>query len=316
VPNPSLSHFASLQRWWTADPALEATTGWIGRYLDRAVGRDDPIAGVAIGPGPSPVLAGESSFSTSITSADGLQPARLDADTRDALLDAWATLVPSSPGNDLVADVQRALAATLDARTRLARDLTGSTATDDSGSPGLVDALVLAAQLAGAPERPRVIHVHVEGDFDTHEGEADRHPVLMADLDAGITAFISTLDGLGVGDRVTLATMSEFGRRAHENGSGTDHGTAAAHIVWSRTARGGRHGEPPSLINLDADGNLVARPAGRHRRRLGPGLPDTRILRVVARRRSSPRARGDGGTSTGVGIVSRQCLGGERPVSF
>jgi hypothetical protein len=122
VPNPSLSHFASLQRWWTADPDLHSETGWIGRYLDRAVGRDDPIAGVAIGPGPSPVLAGMTSFSTSIAGADGLQPGRFDDDVRDALLHAWASLVPSTPGNDLVADVQRAIGATLDARVRLARD--------------------------------------------------------------------------------------------------------------------------------------------------------------------------------------------------
>ncbi len=269
VPDPNLSHFASLQRWWTADPDGLASTGWIGRYLDRAVGREDPVAGVAIGPGPSPVLAGTASFSTSITGADGLQPAHMDADVRDALLRSWATLVPSRPALDLVADVQRAIGATLDARARLARDLAGSgtpargiagaAATDDGGNPALVGALVLAARLIGSPDRPRVIHVHVEGDFDTHEGEADRHPVLMADLDAGLEAFISTLDDLHVRDGVALATMSEFGRRAHENGSGTDHGAAAAHFVWSATAKGGRHGEAPSLTDLDANGNLVGR---------------------------------------------------------
>ncbi len=116
VPQPNLSHFASLQRWWTADPDLHATTGWVGRYLDRAVGRGDPMAGIGIGPGPSPVLAGEVSFSTAITSADGLQPARLDDDVRDALLRAWQSMVPAQPGDDLVGSVQRAIADTLDAR--------------------------------------------------------------------------------------------------------------------------------------------------------------------------------------------------------
>ena len=62
VPNPNLSHFASLQRWWTADPDFHETTGWIGRYLDRAVGLGDPIAGIAIGPGPSPVGRGRWSW--------------------------------------------------------------------------------------------------------------------------------------------------------------------------------------------------------------------------------------------------------------
>ncbi len=257
VPNPNLSHFASLRRWWTADPELEAELGWIGRYLDRTVGHDDPMAAVAIGPGPSPVLAGAASYATSITSADGLQPARLDDDVRDALLAAWKSMLPAQPGDDLVGQVQGAISATLDARSRLARDLTGTTAVDDAGSPSLSDALVLAARLIGSPDRPRVVHVHVEGDFDTHEGEAERHPALMADLDDGVKQFIATLDEIHVEQGVVLATMSEFGRRAQENGSGTDHGAAAAHLVWSREVRGGRKGDPPSLRDLDADGNLV-----------------------------------------------------------
>jgi uncharacterized protein (DUF1501 family) len=259
VPQPNLSHFASLQRWWTADPDLHETTGWVGRYLDRAVGREDPMAGVGIGPGPSPILAGAVSSSTAITSADGLQPARIDADVRDALLQAWQTMVPAQPADDLVGGVQRAIADTLDARTRLARDLSnGATETDDSGSPTIASALVLAAELAASPDHPRVIHVHVEGDFDTHEGEAERHPALMGDLDAGVKAFLGKLDELHARDNVVLATMSEFGRRAQENGSGTDHGTAAAHLVLGTTVRGGRAGEPPSLTKLDDNGNLVA----------------------------------------------------------
>ncbi len=103
-----------------------------------------------------------------------------------------------------------------------------------------------------------MIHVHVEGDFDTHEGEADRHPALMADLDDGVKAFLAKLDELHARDDVVLATMSEFGRRAHENGSGTDHGAAAAHLVLGPAVKGGRAGEPPSLTKLDANGNLVA----------------------------------------------------------
>jgi len=263
VPDPDLSHFASLQRWWTADPDLHAKTGWLGRYLDRAVGYDDPLAGVAIGPGPSPLLAGASSFATSITDAQGLQPARLDTDVRETLLQAWASLVPSQPAPLLLGQVQRAIHETLDARTRLADDLGAQTSSaSPNASPGdegtLAGALVLAAQLAASKDHPRVIHVHVEGDFDTHEGEAQRHPALMADLDAGVKAFLSALDAHQASDHVVLATMSEFGRRAAENGLGTDHGAAAAHLVLGAPVKGGRHGEPPSLTKLDSAGNLVS----------------------------------------------------------
>ncbi len=128
VPSPNLSHFASLQRWWTADPDLHTPTGWIGRYLDRAVGAGDPVAGVAIGPGPSPVLRGAVSFSTAISDAAGLQPARLDADVRDALLRSWADLVPSQLSPGLLGQMQHAISESLDARGRIARDLGTTTA--------------------------------------------------------------------------------------------------------------------------------------------------------------------------------------------
>ena len=119
----------------------------------------------------------------------------------------------------------------------------------------LADSLSLAAQLIQSDARPRVVYVNGFGDFDTHQGEAQRHPALMQQLDAGIDALFT-----GLGDAagsVTLITVSEFGRRPAENGSGTDHGTANAHLVVGPKVAGGRYGEPPSLTALDATANLV-----------------------------------------------------------
>jgi uncharacterized protein (DUF1501 family) len=67
------------------------------------------------------------------------------------------------------------------------------------------------------------------GGWDTHEGEggADGEmAALMADLAAGLRAFYRDLhDRMG---RITVLTMTEFGRRIEENASGgTDHGNAS-----------------------------------------------------------------------------------------
>ena len=108
--------------------------------------------------------------------------------------------------------------------------------------------LTLAADLVASKDAPRVVYVSTFGDFDTHQGEAQRHPALMQQLDAGIDAFLTKLEAAGVADRAVLMTTSEFGRRPAENGSGTDHGTAAAHLVVGAGVKGGRYGEPPSLL--------------------------------------------------------------------
>src|SRR5260370_31622588 len=61
----------------------------------------------------------------------------------------------------------------------------------------------------------------------------------------------------GMGDKVLVATWSEFGRRPQENASGgTDHGAASAVLLMGNPVQGGFYGQAPSLSNLDGTGNL------------------------------------------------------------
>jgi uncharacterized protein (DUF1501 family) len=69
------------------------------------------------------------------------------------------------------------------------------------------------------------------GGYDTHANQAQVHPALLADLAAGLDGFLGRVEAQGHGDRVALITTSEFGRRAAENGSGTDHGQASVQFV-------------------------------------------------------------------------------------
>jgi uncharacterized protein (DUF1501 family) len=265
-PDPDLSHFASLAYWWSGTPGVAGTQGWLGRYLDATVGFDDPLAAVGIGPVPSPALLGSRSFATTIADASGLQP-RLPAwvDSPDDLVGAWSRFAPADPDpRTVMGDIQRAITETAKARRDLAGRLdapsaTGAAADTSYGQEqGAAAALVLAAQLVLAEHPPRVIYVNGLGDYDTHQAEAQRHPALMRDLDAGIDAFLTALETGGAADRAVVMTISEFGRRPAENGSGTDHGTAAPHFLIGASVKGGRYGAPPSLTQLDDHGNLVA----------------------------------------------------------
>ena len=264
-PDNDLSHFASLANWWSGTPGHPSATGWLGRYLDRTVGFSDPLAGVVIGPGPSPALLGERSFATSISDATGLQPDApawiADADT---LADTWAKLAPRrADRSTLVGQVQAAVGLTSDARADLTRTLSAAPATRDDGSASAaygdgtaVASLDLAARLVAAKEPPKVVYVTNLGDYDTHQGQAGRHQALLDDLDAGLAGFFASVEAAGVADKVIVVTLSEFGRRAQENGSGTDHGSASAHFIIGSKVIGGRYGEPTSLAKLDTRGNL------------------------------------------------------------
>jgi uncharacterized protein (DUF1501 family) len=88
--------------------------------------------------------------------------------------------------------------------------------------------------------------------WDTHQNQGNVNGQLanrLKDFSDSIAAF-----WLDLGDEagnVTLVTMSEFGRTAHENGTGgTDHGHANAMFVLGGEVRGGRvFGKWPGLDN-------------------------------------------------------------------
>jgi uncharacterized protein (DUF1501 family) len=96
------------------------------------------------------------------------------------------------------------------------------------------------------------------GAWDTHADQAaalTENLTLTAD---SLYAFQRDLEARGIADRVLTLVWSEFGRRAAENGSGTDHGAAGIGFLIGTRAGGRMIGEFPGLAKLDPLGNLRA----------------------------------------------------------
>ncbi len=260
-PDPDLSHFVSMETWWTAHASGPTASGWLGRYLDAAAGPRQPLAGISIGPGPSRAMLGDTSFSVSIQDASGLSPAVAPwIDDVDELMGAWSGFAQAGPDEDpKLAPLRFAIASAAQARDQLAAAIGGEMEAGGRrrGRARVENFMGLAAQLVVALEEPSVIYVHGWGDFDTHQGQLNRHGDLMSQLDAALDGFWTTLDDAGAMEDVAVLTTSEFGRRALDNGSGTDHGTAGTQLLMGPGVRGGRYGEPPSLASLDPAGNVT-----------------------------------------------------------
>ncbi len=263
IHDPDLSHFSSMRRWWDGTDRPDST-GWLGRYLDGSVGYEDLLAGITVGPGPSQAMLGSGSFVVNIADAGGLTtdiPWWID--DPDELFAAWAGFAPVDVPLSELSAVERAIRGTTAARQTLDAKLSPLRRTLEAGDDGDGDAdgfakdLRVAAQLVASDSPPKVVYVHGYGDFDTHENQRAVHDRMMAELDAGIETFFSTLEAAGVADRAVLMTTSEFGRRPEDNDGGTDHGTASTQLVVGAAVNGGRYGEPPSLRRLDEDGNLI-----------------------------------------------------------
>ena len=107
------------------------------------------------------------------------------------------------------------------------------------------------AQLLKANLGVEVAFTDVNG-WDTHQNQGSVNGQLanrLGDFSASIAAFWRDM-GDDAGD-ITLVTMSEFGRTAHENGTGgTDHGHANAMFVLGGNVKGGKvYGKWPGLDN-------------------------------------------------------------------
>ncbi|MCJ8344371.1 DUF1501 domain-containing protein [bacterium] len=89
------------------------------------------------------------------------------------------------------------------------------------------------------------------GGFDTHSNQKNPHARLLKQLAKSTSAFRQALIQHNLWDQVIIASYSEFGRRAQENGSkGSDHGTANTHFVMGGKVKGGLFGEKPNLSQL------------------------------------------------------------------
>jgi uncharacterized protein (DUF1501 family) len=86
-----------------------------------------------------------------------------------------------------------------------------------------------------------------QNSFDTHATEMAKHPQLWSDVSSAVSAFYQDLKEHNAGDNVVVLLFTEFGRRVHDNGSGTDHGSGGIAFVIGDAVQGGLYGEYPSL---------------------------------------------------------------------
>ncbi|MBQ1019436.1 DUF1501 domain-containing protein [Micromonospora sp. D93] len=259
-PKPDRSHFRSMDIWHTAQPDRPGNTGWLGRWLDGAGG--DPRLAVSFEPALPPLLAGARSAGAAVPVTDRKAAKGLPAETLTAFAAAEAgESAARGRAAACFADLR-----SVDEMIRQVRDSADPDTADPDGEQAPATAtggartpldaqLDLVAQCVEAGVSTRVFSVSL-GGFDTHADEKQLQAVLLGQLDRALTGFADRMSRTEAGRKVVVAVYSEFGRRVRANASdGTDHGTASDVLLLGAGVRGGWHGAPPSLTDLD-DGDL------------------------------------------------------------
>jgi len=252
APDESRSHFKAMELMERGvDDERGPASGWIGRHLATLnTGNSSPLRAVGMGTRPQRSLSGSVPVSALRSIADfhlggdprALQQMRAalnyvyqdDALGQDTL-SIMDTLQKLDPTNYQPFDTASPV--------RAASPITNYPDTEF----GL--ALKQTAMLIKAEAGLEVSAIDL-GGWDTHFTQGSMTglmPNLMKDLAEGLAAFHADMaDHM---NKLTTVTMSEFGRRAYENGSlGTDHGHGSMMMVLGGNVDGGKvHGQWPGL---------------------------------------------------------------------
>jgi uncharacterized protein (DUF1501 family) len=262
-PNPSQSHFRSMDIWHAASTAETLTDGWVGKALKA---KPAPAFHLAAGNESSPLaLNGAPVRVPSVTSLEDFQLKMAAANGADKAAQkgvitdvAKSPMSPGSPNNllDFVSRTQLNTYASSDKLAAIGKNYQPKV---PYPATPFANRLKLAAQLIDAGIGARIFYVSQDG-FDTHAGQGGAvgaHANLLQTVGDGISAFYRDLAERGHKDRLCIMTFSEFGRRGYENGSkGTDHGSGAPMFLVGGKVKNDVIGEHPSLTKLET-GNLI-----------------------------------------------------------
>jgi uncharacterized protein (DUF1501 family) len=119
-----------------------------------------------------------------------------------------------------------------------------------SGST-LSEQLKMAARLIALGPRmglKRQVFFVGMGGWDMHNGLSQKHPALLATLAQAMNSFYGATAQLGVADKVTTFTASDFGRTLGENGDGSGHDWGSMQFLMCGAVKGQRiYGTPPEV---------------------------------------------------------------------
>ena len=246
VPTNLFSHSDQIQQMQSGVPSTSGSSGWGARAVDAV----QFMNGVSTFP-PSISVTGPSLYCTGqiVQSASLLPGFNLDASGMSLWPQAAADA--RKTGMQQVVEFDSGLAL-VQAANKVRKDaislnamMSGASATVGTVFPGtnLGSQLLQVAKLIKLRSTTgiqRQVFFCSLGGFDTHGSQSWQHWDLLTQVSEAMASFYNATVEMGVADRVTTFSLSDFGRTLEPSGAGTDHGWGNHHLLMGGAVQGGR----------------------------------------------------------------------------
>ena len=259
---PKLFSHNDQQSVWQSSAPEGAVTGWGGRMGDlfQAGNGNTTFTCVNVS-GNAVFLSGNSAVQYQVSPGGSVPLSGLKNPLfgSAACTEALRTLVSQPRTHLLENEYNRVMQRSISANDVLTSALaTAPTIATPFPTPNaLADQLKLVARMisnASAIGARRQVFFVSLGGFDNHDGLLTIHPGLLKSVADAVSAFYNATVELGVADKVTTFTASDFGRTLSGNNDGSDHGWGSMHFVLGGAVNGKRfYGTPPAVANNGPD---------------------------------------------------------------
>ncbi len=251
-PDPTHSHFDAMDYMERGTPGEKSlSSGWLARHLETATWENgSPFRAVGIGSMLPSSLRGSVPALALQSIADFHLGGRIRNQALVEFQTALSDLYQTAPSDEMTSSISEI--SNLSNAADLTFNATGMFESAIEGEYHPVSgvtypespfgqSMLQIAQLIKADLGLEVAAVDI-GGWDTHVNQGStegQFADLLSDLAGGLSAFYHDLGDLS--KRVTIITMSEFGRRLSENGnSGTDHGHGNVIFLLGGGVNGGK----------------------------------------------------------------------------
>ncbi len=268
VPFGLFSHNDQQSVWQSSAPE-GASSGWGGRLADLALSSNTNSLFTAISAsGNSVFLTGQSAIAYQISGSGAIKLRngnnRVAGSTTAFNMMREIMTQPDPSAHIFEGEYNRVTKRSVDAETVYSAGLSGAQAlstpfAQDGRTSGIAAQLQIVARTIAARQAlgvNRQVFFVTMGGYDNHDKLIGDHNTLMSQLDFAMDAFYRATAEMGLADKVTLFTASDFGRTLSSNGDGSDHGWGGHHFVLGGGVRGGQYYGVAPEISITGNGQV------------------------------------------------------------